>query len=533
MKQQPIAIKDATLVTASITDRGLSDKRPLNEDSLLADAQRGIFAVADGVGGAQSGEVASQTAVEALDEAFRHHAAEDDMEDLMEIAIQRANASIYQMSREHTKLSMMATTIVALHLDGHRATIGHVGDSRLYRLTPEGRLLRETDDHSVVEEEVRAGRLTAAQAAHHPSRNLISRALGSEPAVEVDMKRLEVEDGTTFLLCSDGITGHIPDDEIQALLTNEIDLDQACAEMKRRCYERGAQDNLTAVLVRLGESSGQARVVQPADDAERTITTARPAFDGSVTAIAPPDSVADAAPQPSAPAYINIPIEDRSSVAESAAALPLTNDSGVKREEIVAATRRQRRTFAGLGAATLLLVLGGASALAFWGGMRYGQREAPQGAPTNAVLTTQATLPATEDTGSQYDRKLREVDRAPAQSATQMAASMNNQPLTSSDSEFLYLYGRASMLSGKPLEATEAFKRASALLKEQGIAGNESSLGSLGIEARVWEAAAALKSNNRPAVISAANRLRELDVVVKPSVAPQTTTEPATQPPPQ
>ena len=97
MKQQPTAITEAKIVAAAVTDRGLSEKRPLNEDSFLADPERGIFAVADGVGGAQSGEVASHTAVEALDEAFRHHTADDDMEDLMEIAIQRANASIYQM----------------------------------------------------------------------------------------------------------------------------------------------------------------------------------------------------------------------------------------------------------------------------------------------------------------------------------------------------------------------------------------------------------------------------------------------------
>ena len=138
------------LETASVSDRGLSEKRPQNEDSFLLDAERRIFAVADGVGGANAGEVASQTAVEVLDEAFRHHKPGDDPEDLMEIAIQRANASIHQMSREQKDLASMATTVVALHLDGRRATVGHVGDSRLYRLAPDGRLHRETADHSVV-----------------------------------------------------------------------------------------------------------------------------------------------------------------------------------------------------------------------------------------------------------------------------------------------------------------------------------------------------------------------------------------------
>src|SRR5216683_874636 len=115
---------------ASISDRGLSEKRPLNEDSFIVDAGRGIFAVADGVGGAEAGEVASQTAMEVLGEAFRHQLGDgDDAEDLMELAIQRANSSIHQMAAEHPRFNSMATTIVALHLKGNRATLGHVGDS--------------------------------------------------------------------------------------------------------------------------------------------------------------------------------------------------------------------------------------------------------------------------------------------------------------------------------------------------------------------------------------------------------------------
>ena len=118
------------ILSAALSDRGLNERRPLNEDSFLADRDRHIFAVADGVGGAEAGEVASQTAIEVLDEAFRHQLDGADIEDLMELAIQRANASIHQMAQDHAKFSMMATTIVALHLDGNVATIGHVGDSR-------------------------------------------------------------------------------------------------------------------------------------------------------------------------------------------------------------------------------------------------------------------------------------------------------------------------------------------------------------------------------------------------------------------
>lgn len=257
--------------TAAITDRGLSEKRPVNEDSFLADAERGIFAVADGVGGAQSGEVASQTAIETLDEAFRKHSAGDDAEDLMEIAFQRANLAIHEMSRQRHKLAMMATTIVALHIDGARATIGHVGDSRLYRLTPEGELRRETDDHSVVEEEVRAGRMTEAEAQHHPNKNIISRALGAEANVEADTCLVDVAPGSIFVLCSDGITRHVPDDELRELLLNEPNLHRVCDELKRRCYERGAEDNLTAVLVRVGASADHSNAARPAL-ADRTVT---------------------------------------------------------------------------------------------------------------------------------------------------------------------------------------------------------------------------------------------------------------------
>ncbi len=272
---------EVILETAAVTDRGLNEKRPLNEDSYLLDAERGIFAVADGVGGAEAGEVASQTAVEVLAEAFRHHTQGDDVEDLMELAIQRANASIYQLAHEERRFAMMATTIVALHLDGRRATIGHVGDSRLYRLAPDGQLSRETEDHSVVEEEVRAGRMTAEQAAHHPSRNVISRALGAEPSVEVDMNTFEAPDGTVFLLCSDGITRHIPDAELNAILREADTLEAACAEMKRRCLERGAEDNLTAVVVGIGTRARQAIAAATAadEDSEATIHRERTATD--------------------------------------------------------------------------------------------------------------------------------------------------------------------------------------------------------------------------------------------------------------
>lgn len=276
--------------SAVVSDRGLSKKRPQNEDSFLQLADRGVFAVADGVGGAQAGDVASQMAMEILGEAFSNSRANSDAEEVMKIAIQHANSSIFQMSNDLPQLSSMATTIVALHIDGNIATIGHVGDSRLYRLDGRGQLHRETQDHSVVEEEVRAGRMTPAQAANHPSRNVISRALGAEPSVEIDMKTIMFEPNTSFLICSDGITRHIDDFEIRELLQSGDAPPVICERMKNICYERGAEDNLTAVIVKISEAvasnlqapvtaASVAAVTEPstfdADFEESTIATAR------------------------------------------------------------------------------------------------------------------------------------------------------------------------------------------------------------------------------------------------------------------
>ncbi|MEZ5425462.1 MAG: PP2C family serine/threonine-protein phosphatase [Pyrinomonadaceae bacterium] len=234
--------------SAAITDKGLSQKRPQNEDSYLELNLRGLFAVADGVGGAQAGDVASQMAVEILAEAFTNTRPNEDAEEVMKMAIEKANQAIYQMSRDLPQLSTMATTIVALHLAGNIATIGHVGDSRLYMLDGNGNLYRKTDDHSVVEEEVRAGRMTVAQAANHPSRNIISRALGAEDSVEVELKTIMFEPNTKFLLCSDGITRHINDFELRDFLIAAENPQVTCQKMKDLCFERGAEDNLTAVI---------------------------------------------------------------------------------------------------------------------------------------------------------------------------------------------------------------------------------------------------------------------------------------------
>jgi protein phosphatase len=273
------------ILSGSVSDRGLSEKRPQNEDSFLEMGQCGLFAVADGVGGAQAGEVASQMAMEILGEAFTNLSEGADAETVMRTAIERANTAIHQMAHELPQLSSMATTVVALHLAGDIATIGHVGDSRLYRVDRDGNFFRETDDHSMVAEEVRAGRMTEEQAENHPSRNIISRALGAELAVDIELKTIIVEPGVAFLICSDGITRHVTDDEIKGVLTFGGDPAEVCEYLKGLCYERGAEDNLTAVVVKV--SGDEAEVSEFSNENiletdQPTIATARSPFESKI-----------------------------------------------------------------------------------------------------------------------------------------------------------------------------------------------------------------------------------------------------------
>ena len=267
--------------SAAVSDRGLNESRPQNEDSYLDLPERGIFAVADGVGGAQAGEVASQTAIEILGEAFTNMPETADAEEVMRAAFSKANEAIFEMASEVPQLSKMATTIVAVHLRGDVATIGHVGDSRAYRVDPHGVITQETRDHSIVAEEVRAGRMTEEEAAVHPSRNIISRALGAEPSVEIDLKTMMVEPGTSFLLCSDGITRHVANDEITNILGNGNAAAISCGKLKDLCFERGAEDNLTAVVVKVGNVPKSDDLGLDTlfieDDDEDTVATARAA----------------------------------------------------------------------------------------------------------------------------------------------------------------------------------------------------------------------------------------------------------------
>jgi len=459
--------------SSALSDRGLNERRPLNEDAFLHDPARNVFAVADGVGGAEAGEVASQTAIEVLDEAFRHQVEGADVEDLMELAIQRANASIHQMAQEHAKFSMMATTIVALHLKDNVATFGHVGDSRLYRLTPDGILHRETEDHSIVEEEVRAGRMTPEQAANHPSKNVISRALGAEQSVEVDMKTIEVEDGTEFLLCTDGITRHVSDNEIRQLLVMNGDLEEVCNELKRRCYERGAEDNLTVVIVRVGQRL----------DADERLGELEPTIS--------PETSAVYAPQPNGQPVAATAQNEGSFIPASRIAFPGPAADAQVAQERLNVAEPMTRPGGGSGIAKflgLLLVLaliGGA----FYAGARYKERipflaSKVQPAQTPAADTAP---PKPEEPFVPFERARRQVDQDPRAWLTndigkELVNSGVQNPLDSPNPEFLYLYGRANLLTGNTDEAVKAFDAAiskadaspspaSATIKKEAILG--------------------------------------------------------------
>jgi serine/threonine protein phosphatase PrpC len=511
MKEQTNNVR---LQVASISDRGLSEKRPLNEDSYLSDSKRRIFAVADGVGGAQAGEVASKTAVEVLDEAFRHQVDGADIEDLMEIAIQRANNSIHQMALEQPKLAAMATTVVALHLDGHVATIGHVGDSRLYRLSPDGKLHRETADHSVVEEEVRAGRMTPEQAAHHPSRNVISRALGAETGVEVDMKTIEVEDGTAFLLCSDGITRHIPDDEIRDLLAAPQEAEAICAEMKRLCYERGAEDNLTAVIVRVGDRAS-ADTISIED--EPTIQTTRSALATTIDSAGNP-------PQAVAPSQSDLPAATPTAATVSPTSLPpppLNKDEAITTNPVLAleAQGKSRSRKGGGRAFLLLLLILGIGAAAFYGGM-YFQRQRADSLASASTNATPTPSPTPADPIAEFEKKRLQVDKEPAKMRDAMkdeaTAKGTLNPLESNDPEFLYLYGRSLLLTGDYTNALAAFERASASVP---AASTSALYDKLTVETRLAIGASALKL--RILHPDAEQRaIRALDEMVNKNVAP-------------
>ena len=233
---------------SSITDVGR--QRQSNEDSFFERSP--LFAVADGMGGARAGEVASRMAVEELAEMDDSGSRAE--ERLREIA-QGANRRIYDMAQGDSEHAGMGTTFTAVLVSGREVAVGHVGDSRLYRLR-EGRLERLTDDHSLVEELVRQGKLSPEEAEVHPQRSIITRALGPEKDVQVDTFTHTAKDGDVYLLCSDGLSGMVPDAGMQQILSESSSLDDAANGLIAAANENGGKDNITAVLFRVAEDEG-------------------------------------------------------------------------------------------------------------------------------------------------------------------------------------------------------------------------------------------------------------------------------------
>ncbi|HZS04738.1 MAG TPA: protein phosphatase 2C domain-containing protein [Blastocatellia bacterium] len=260
------------MTVGTVTDRGLHPKRAANEDRLLVLPESGLLLVADGVGGRRAGQVASQTAVDIFSEIFaaRPHG---NVLDLLKLAVAESNQRIYEASTEVEELHGMATTLAVVAVDGARAIIGHVGDSRVYRFDGQ-RLTCETEDHSEVAEAMRSGELTAVQAARHPGRNVITRALGIEPEVTADFDIIALNERTSLLLCSDGITRHIPDRELEEVMKSGAHPQSICDKLKELCYARGAEDNLTAVVVDFGERGYVEEQTRPMTTVRPTGTTA-------------------------------------------------------------------------------------------------------------------------------------------------------------------------------------------------------------------------------------------------------------------
>jgi protein phosphatase len=257
---------------------GLSDtgrRRRRNEDSFVAEPP--LFAVADGMGGAQAGEVASRLAATVFKEF--HDADALDGQGRLRATVQEANRRIHERAVEDADASGMGTTVTAALLGEAGIAIGHVGDSRAYRIR-EGALEQLTQDHSLVADLVRSGRLSPEEADAHPQRSVITRALGTDPDVEVDTFEVAAQPGDVFLLCSDGLTTMVGDDDILRIVGESDSLRAAAKALVKAANRSGGEDNITVVLFSLaGEGSGgrdTAELAAGVPELEDTLTGLEP-----------------------------------------------------------------------------------------------------------------------------------------------------------------------------------------------------------------------------------------------------------------
>ena len=238
----------AGLEMCSLTDVG---GKSTNEDKVLARSLNDLYllAVADGLGGHAAGEVASNMAQIEVEESLKINLITGDVHNTVQEAIAKANKEIYLLSRENPEYTGMGTTLVMALVQQGKVLIANVGDSRAYHLS-RSQIRQITRDHSVVQALIEQGLITAEEALYHPQRSSLTRALGVEQEVKVDIYNIELFPGDILLLCSDGLTDSVRDEEIKGVIGSSSNLDEACANLISQAKEKGAEDNISVILAR-------------------------------------------------------------------------------------------------------------------------------------------------------------------------------------------------------------------------------------------------------------------------------------------
>jgi PPM family protein phosphatase len=252
-----------------ITYKAVSDvgrKRKGNEDSLFVNPEQHLFVVADGMGGHAAGEIASKVAVESINEFVCLTGGDEEITwpfgldenisydgNRLKTAIRYANRKVLEATKEKSEYEGMATTVAAVLVDGDTANLGHVGDSRVY-LVRDGEITQLTSDHSWVNEQIQSGVISPDQARTHPLRNVVTRALGGKPDLQVDMQQHKAKGGDILLLCSDGLTTMIADEDIARVVREAGgDVDKAAQALVASANAKGGEDNITVLLIRFDE----------------------------------------------------------------------------------------------------------------------------------------------------------------------------------------------------------------------------------------------------------------------------------------
>ncbi len=242
-------VKRVNLRSAALTDVGR--RRKANEDCFALAPDIGLYLVADGMGGHAAGQLASELAAQAVVDALRTLVdASASLTEKLRYATAAANREILAAVKRRPELTGMGTTLVAVLASPNRIALAHVGDSRAY-LIRAGRIRQLTDDHSLVAELVRRHEISETAARGHPHRHVLTRALGVRRGVEADLAELTPAAGDSFVLCSDGLTGHVRDEEIcETVVAEQNDLDAVCSQLVDLANSRGGEDNVTVVIVR-------------------------------------------------------------------------------------------------------------------------------------------------------------------------------------------------------------------------------------------------------------------------------------------